>query len=125
MPTPPANTVVWSEIPVRDIDRGIAFYSAVLQSDLKRDDSGPNPMADLASPESGVAGHLYPGEPAAPGTGPTIHLNVPDTLEDTADRCWKAGGTVIGDPIPLPVGRFQYAQDPDGNSIGLFEASAA
>ncbi len=125
MPDTPANTVVWSEIPVRDLDRSIAFYSTVFQSQLKRDDSGPNPMADLANPAGGVAGHLYPGEPAAPGTGSTIHLNVPDTLEATAERCWKAGGTVIGEPIPLPVGRFQYAQDPDGNSIGFFERTAA
>ncbi len=121
----PDNTVVWTEIPVRDIDRGIAFYSEVFKYQMERNDTGPNPMADLADPERGVAGHLYPGEPSAPGQGPTVHLNVPDTLEATADRCWKAGGSVVGDPIPLPVGRFQYALDPDGNSIGLFEAKAA
>lgn len=121
----PDNTVVWTEIPVRDIDRGIAFYGEVFKYQMKRDDTGPNPMADLADPERGVAGHLYPGEPSRPGQGPTIHLKVPDTLEATADRCWKAGGSVVGDPIPLPVGRFQYALDPDGNSIGLFEAKAA
>lgn len=121
----PDNTVVWTEIPVRDIDRGIAFYSEVFKYQMERNDTGPNPMADLADPERGVAGHLYPGEPSAPGQGPTVHLNVPDNLEATADRCWKAGGSVVGDPIPLPVGRFQYALDPDGNSIGLFEAKAA
>ena len=121
----PDNTVVWTEIPVRDIDRGIAFYSEVFKYQMERNDTGPNPMADLADPERGVAGHLYPGEPSAPGQGPTIHLNVPDNLEATADRCRKAGGSVVGDPIPLPVGRFQYALDPDGNSIGLFEAKAA
>lgn len=121
----PDNTVVWTEIPVRDIDRGIAFYSAVFKYAMKRDDSGPNPMANFTDDMTSIAGHLYPGEPAAAGSGPTIHLSVPDTLEEAADRCWKAGGTVIGEPIPLPVGRFQYAQDPDGNSIGLFEANAA
>lgn len=125
MPTPPAKSVVWTEIPVRDIDRGIAFYKAVFNFTLTRDESGPNPMANFSDDMSGISGHLYPGKPAAPGTGPTIHLQVPDTLEATAERAWKAGGTVSGDPIPLPVGRFQYALDPDGNSIGLFEANAA
>lgn len=123
MTNAPDNALVWSEIPVRDLDRGIAFYSAVLQSELKRDDSGPNPMADLADPARGVAGHIYPGKPAAPGTGPTIHLNVPDSLEAAAERCWQAGGTVKSDPIAIPAGRFQYIEDPDGNSIGLFEAT--
>lgn len=122
----PANSVVWMEIPVRDIDRGIAFYNAVFDYDLTRDESGPNPMAILpTSGAGGVSGHLYPGSPARPGEGPTIHLAVPDNLEATAARIEKAGGSVKSDPIPLPMGRFQYALDPDGNSIGIFEMSKA
>lgn len=121
----PANPVVWMEIPVRDVDRGMAFYAQVFDYDLTRDDSGPNPMAILPAAPGGVSGHLYPGEPSRPGAGPTIHLAVPDTLEATAGRCEKAGGTIKSDPIPLPMGRFQYALDPDGNSIGLFEAARA
>ena len=118
----PDNSVVWMEIPVRDIDRGIAFYKTVFAYDLKRDDTGPNPMAVFPTKEgSGVSGHLYPGEPSPSGAGPTIHLLVPDSLEETADRCEKAGGTVKSDPIPLPMGRFQYMLDPDGNSIGIYE----
>lgn len=119
----PDNTVAWMEIPVRDIDRGIAFYSKVFDYALTRDESGPNPMAILpvANMAKGVSGHLYPGEPAAPGTGPTIHLYVSDTLEKTAERFAKAGGTIKSDPIAIPPGRFQYGLDPDGNSIGLFE----
>ena len=115
----PANTLVWGEIPVRDLDRAMTFYGTVLDRTLTRDDSGPNPMAILAM--DGASAHLYPGEPARPGEGPTLHLAVPDTLEAAADRCWKAGGTVKSDPIAIPPGRFQYALDPDGNSIGLFE----
>lgn len=119
----PANSIVWSEIPVRDIDRGIAFYSTVFNFDLTKDESGPNPMATFPVEDlsTGTSGHLYPGEPAAPGTGPTIHMIVPDGLEPTAERFEKAGGTLVGDPVGMPFGRFQYGMDPDGNSIGLFE----
>ena len=123
----PDNSVVWMEIPVRDVDRGIAFYGAVFGYDLKKDESGPNPMAifPFADDKTGVSGHIYPGKPAPSGSGPTIHLAVPDSLEETAARVEKAGGTVKSDPIPLPGGRFQYALDPDGNSIGLFQPEAA
>ncbi len=122
----PANSVVWMEIPVRDIDRGMAFYDSVFNYQLTKDENGPNPMAIFpTNGQGGVTGHLYPGEPSRPGIGPTIHLAVPDTLEATAIRCEKAGGTIKSEPIPLPMGRFQYALDPDGNSIGLFEAKAA
>ena len=125
MAVTPDMTVVWTEIPVRDIDRGIAFYGDVFKFEMARDDTGPNPMANFTSNMQSISGHIYPGEPAAGGNGPTIHFNVPDTLEATAERCWKAGGSVLGDPITIPPGRFQYATDPDGNSIGLFEMKAA
>ena len=38
-------------------------------------------------------------------------------------RVAEAGGTVISPAIEIPAGRFFYATDPDGNSIGLFEAA--
>lgn len=123
MPFTPANTVAWMEIPVSDIDRGIAFYSQVFDYPLTKDETGPNPMAMFPNDPESVSGHIYPGKPAQPGTGPTIHLNVPDTLEATAERFQKAGGTIVSDPIAIPPGRFQYGTDPDGNSIGLFEAA--
>ncbi len=125
MPNTPDITVVWTEIPVRDIDRGIAFYSDVFKFKMTRDDTGPNPMANFTDDMQSTAGHIYPGEPAAPGTGSTIHLLVPDTLEAAADRCAKAGGTVVSEPITIPPGRFQYILDPDGNSVGMFEMNAA
>ncbi|WP_188478988.1 VOC family protein [Primorskyibacter flagellatus] len=118
-------TTVWTEIPVTDIDRAIAFYGTVFDWTLNRDDSGPNPVANFSGNMSGVHGHLYPGRPAAPGTGPTIHLAVPDTLAATTDRLKVAGGKVVAGPISIPVGNFTYCEDPDGNSIGLFEMAAS
>jgi predicted enzyme related to lactoylglutathione lyase len=115
------HTVAWTEIPVTDLERSMAFYGAVLDQPLTRNDEGPNPMADFASEPGGVAGHLYPGTPAAAGTGPTVHLSVPGTVEEAAARCEKAGGTLVGPVVSIPPGRFQYATDLDGNSIGLFE----
>lgn len=120
----PKSAVVWTEIPVSDMDAAVAFYNAVFDYGLSVDTSGPNPMAMLPSQEGGTGGHLYPGKPAT-GNGPTIHLAVPDTLEATAARVKSAGGTVISDPIPLPIGRFAYVTDPDGNSLGLFQANPA
>jgi predicted enzyme related to lactoylglutathione lyase len=73
----------------------------------------------------GVSGHLYPGTPATSGAGPTVHLIVPDRLEDACDRLTGAGGEVIGPVIEMPWGRFVYATDPDGNSIGLFQPKLA
>ena len=75
------------------------------------------------SEQSGVSFHIYPGKPAPAGTGPTIHLALPGKLEDSIAAWKKAGGKVVSDPITIPPGRFAYATDLDGNSIGLFEAA--
>lgn len=124
MPYRPQNAVVWTEIPTRDLEKAIAFYSAALDYKMTIDDSGPNPMANIETRDAkGVSGHLYPGKPATDGNGPTIHLAVPGRLEDTVAEWEKAGGKVLSDPITIPPGRFVYATDPDGNSIGLFEAA--
>ena len=116
------NTCVWFEIPVGDLERACAFYGAVLKRDLAVSEGGPNPLVALTDMgDARVSGHLYPGEAAAPGTGPTIHLASPDGLDAAAERVRRSGGTVVSDPIAIPAGRFFYATDPDGNSIGLFE----
>lgn len=116
---------VWTEIPVSDMDAAIAFYSKVFGWQMQVDNSGPNPMANFGADMQAVAGHLYPGKPAPHGDGPTIHLAVPDTLEAAIERCNAAGGNVISPAIEIPPGRFAYATDPDGNSLGLFEPKAA
>ena len=117
----PKNTCVWFEIPSTDLDRSKSFYEAVFGFNMTRNDDGPNPMvAFTGMDDGGVSGHLYPGKPAANGTGNTIHLGVDGSLEDAMARVPEAGGAIVSDIIPIPVGRFVYATDPDGNSIGLF-----
>lgn len=118
----PDHFTVWMEIPVSDLDQAIRFYNDVFKTDLGRiTDMGPNEFAMFPSNgEGGVAGHLYPGKPAQKGTGPTIHLACPDSLEATMERFANAGGEVISDPVAIPSGRFAYGIDPDGNSIGMF-----
>lgn len=118
-----ANTCVWFEIPASDLERARGFYAAVLGRDLSVVDGGPNPIVPLTNmADAGVSGHLYPGTPPAPGAGPTIHIAAPADLDTTADRVRQAGGTVHGDPVEIPSGRFIYATDPDGNSLGFFAA---
>ena len=119
----PQTSVVWFEIPVTDMDRAMAFYAAVLQYELTDQNDGPNPMAMFrsADPEA-VSGHIYPGKPAAVGTGSTVHLAVAAPLEAAMERVTANGGQVVSPPIQIPAGRFAYCLDPDGNSIGLFSA---
>lgn len=121
----PTHPTVWIELPVSDLTAAMAFYSKATGLTLERMQMGPNETALFMASDfmSGVAGHLYEGKPAGDGTGPTVHLAAEGTLEEAMDRVTAAGGKVISPSIDIPAGRFFYATDPDGNSIGLFEAS--
>ena len=94
---------------------------AVLETELRDEDGGPNPMANFPAVKGGVAGHLYPGKPAAPGTGPTIHLAV-EAVGPAMERVAANGGQVVSPVIDIPAGKFAYCLDPDGNSFGVFSA---
>ncbi|MEM9584704.1 MAG: VOC family protein [Pseudomonadota bacterium] len=119
------HAVVWAEIPVSNLGNAVKFYAAVLQGEMAIDESGPNPVAFLPAGDfaTSIAGHLYEGQPAKGGEGPTVHLAISGTVEDARDRVFEAGGTATGDIVAMPFGRFAYCVDPDGNSIGLFEAA--
>lgn len=120
----PEHFTIWAEIPSTDVARSIAFYNEVFGLELTVDNSGPNPMAMFPTVDGeGVAGHIYPGTPPKSGEGPTVHFCVPDKLEDAMARTTKAGGKVLSEPVTIPPGRFAYATDIDGNSIGLFETN--
>ncbi|SOH92994.1 hypothetical protein SAMN06273572_101848 [Monaibacterium marinum] len=125
MTTPPVNAAIWFEIPVLDLDAGMAFYGAVLSCQMEAtSEMGPQPISFFPyQGGTGVSGHLYAGKPSTEGS--TIHLFLPDSVEAASERCRAAGGKVISDPVTIPAGRFVYATDPDGNSIGLFEPKAA
>lgn len=119
----PQNAVVWAEIPVSDMASAKKFYQTVIGADLVDNNDGPNPMAvfPASEPQSSVAGHLYPGKPAAKGTGPTVHLAVED-VDAAMQRVKQAGGEVVSPVIDIPAGRFAYCEDPDGNSFGVFSS---
>lgn len=114
----------WAEIPVSDLDKAVAFYNAVFDYDMKIEMMGPNPTAVLGSVTAAGGAHLYPGKPAR-DSGHTLHIAIEGALEDGIARVKAAGGEVVSPPVEIPDGRFVYALDLDGNSIGLFAPKAA
>ena len=113
----------WVEVPVTNMEKSVKFYNEVFGYDMTIDNSGPNPMAVFGGVMAAGGGHLYPGKPS-PDSGSTVHLAIEGSLEAGMERVTKAGGQVVSPIVEIPDGRFVYAKDLDGNSIGLFAEKA-
>ncbi len=67
-----------------------------------------------------INGGFYPvkaGDPAYP----SIVISV-DNIKETIKKVTKAGGKIIGDPIPIPgIGEWVSCVDTEGNRCGILQ----
>ena len=114
--------ITWFEIPVADLDRAEAFYTAVLKAPLRREVMGPQSLAVLPYTAPAIGGALLAGPAAHPGSGGTVvYLAVGPTLDAALDRALTAGATLLTPRVDLPdgMGAFVHLRDTEGNRIGL------
>jgi predicted enzyme related to lactoylglutathione lyase len=119
-----ANTIVWADIPVADMDRARAFYAAVLEGEVPLMDGANGDVALLpGDPTSGeVSGDLVRGENQQPGAnGVTIYLDSKGDPEGMIERAVAAGGAVLMPVASMGdmVGSIGIFQDSEGNRIGV------
>ena len=117
-----ANTIVWADIPVADMDRARQFYGAVLQSEIPLMD-GANGDVALLPMEPGDAGaDLVKSENAKPGVaGATVYLNSNGDPEGMIERAVAAGGQLAMPVTDMGemVGFIGYFIDSEGNRVGV------
>ncbi|MEM1020903.1 MAG: VOC family protein, partial [Pseudomonadota bacterium] len=88
-----AVTLSYFEIPVSDMDRAVAFYSAVFGIDLAQTTIDGYDMALF--PEGAPNGALAKGDVYVPGkAGPVIYFHTPD-IDGTIKRAVANGGSVL------------------------------
>jgi len=119
-----ANTIVWADIPVTDMDRAKKFYGAVLQTEFM---SFPG-SEDVAIPprEFGPIAFDLAKTDRKPGTdGPTVYLGSMGDINGMVKRVEEAGGTVLQPPTDMGpmVGIIAFILDSEGNRIGIQQQS--
>lgn len=122
MTQPVDNQVVWFDIPVRDLDRAIRFYSAVLGTPLQREVAGPGmDLAVLPHAPNTVGGCLVQKTGDEPGRqGPLIYLNAKGRLDDAIAAAEKHGGKVLEPKQSIaPHGFRAVVLDSEGNRIAV------
>jgi predicted enzyme related to lactoylglutathione lyase/uncharacterized protein YndB with AHSA1/START domain len=120
-----ANQLVWCDIPVKDLDRAIRFYSAVLGSPMKKEQHEGMSFAVLPhGNEHGVSGCLTTGcdghnsEPSQ--HGPLLYFNCQGRLDEAVAAVVPNGGKVLQPKHPIgPYGFRSAVLDSEGNRIAL------
>jgi predicted enzyme related to lactoylglutathione lyase len=123
-----AQPVVWFDIPVLDLDRAIAFYSAVLGSTVKKETMGPDfSMGILPHEKDEMSGCLYVSDEVKPtDQGALLYFNCNGRLRAAVEEVKSHGGTVQKDVHQIgPYGYRAVVLDSEGNRIALHSETEA
>ena len=116
-----ANTIVWADIPVTDLERARKFYGAVLQAEIATM-PGMTSVALLPGEPGDVSADLALTENMKPGTdGTTIYLDSKGDPEGMLERAAAAGGKVLMPVTDMGemIGFIGFFLDSEGNRIGV------
>jgi uncharacterized protein len=121
------NTFVWVDIPVADLDRAIAFYSAVVGQPVDKI-GGPGFTFGLFKHEGNQVGGclVASGEGAAPSmTGPLVYIDASGRLDAAVAAAQAKGGKVLKAKHSIaPNGFRAIIADSEGNRVALHSMTA-
>jgi hypothetical protein len=115
------NTFVWLDLGVKDLDRAVKFYEAVLDRKLSVEDFDGFKFAVFEHQGNDVAGCLVPIDNFQPLPISTlIYFNVDGRMKEAVSAVEANGGKVIKEPHSIgPHGQRAIVLDSEGNHIAL------
>jgi len=116
-----ANQIVWVDIPVKDLDRAIRFYSAVLGAPVKKEEPPGMTIGILPHQDGEVGGCLYKNEADEPSSkGPLLYLNANGRLDQAIAAVESNSGKVLQPKHSIgPYGFRAIVLDSEGNRVAL------
>ena len=120
-----ASALNWFDIPVTNMKRAKAFYSALLGGELTTEAVGEEGAMAVLPYQEGVGGALMQGDTYAPSReGSVIYLNGGDDLSVPLGKVEAAGGKVLADKMSIGENGFiAFFLDTEGNKVGLHSMS--
>ena len=121
------HNIAWYDIPALDLDRAIAFYTAVLGAPVEKKQVGDTLLGLLPTPDGGRMGciRVMSGfKPSADGIALTF--DVEGRLRRTVAAVKALGGSVRAEIYS--IGEFGYMAkviDSEGNGISLRSSADA
>ena len=119
------NTVVWFELPVKDLERAMKFYSEVIGIEFDVQEDEQSKMAFFPFEPGAASGALVISEGYIPSnTGPVIYLNGGENLSEPLSRVEPAGGKVTIPKMSIGEnGFFAHFEDTEGNRVAFHSMS--
>ena len=113
------NRAVWFDIPVIDLERACAFYSAVLGCKVDADDFNGFKFAVIEH-QDGNGGCLAEMPDQVSDKGLIVYFNADGRIHDAVKQAEAHGGTVL-EPVTMigPHGFRALVKDSEGNRIAL------
>jgi len=116
-----SNAINWFEIPAADFKRAVAFYGAILNTELQTMKMGDNDLGFFPTTDKGIGGCVAYGEGHKPSAeGSTVYLNGGDDLSVPLARVEAAGGNVIMPKTSIGEnGYIAMFMDTEGNRVAF------
>ena len=118
------NIGTYFEIPVKDMDRAINFYSNVLECEFVKETIHGNEMAFFPFDDKkiGISGSLAKGESYSPSlNGSLIYLSNKDA-DGMLKKIIACGGKILFPRTLVPcLGYSAEFKDSEGNRVALFQ----
>ncbi len=116
-----ANSVVWFDIPVLDLDRAIRWYSAVLGTAVKKEEFPGMAIGVLPHENADVGGCLHRSDSDRPSDhGPLLYFNCKGCLDAAIAAVETNGGKVLQPKHAIgPYGNRAIVLDSEGNRLAL------
>lgn len=115
------NQIVWLDMPVLDLDRAIAFYTAILADEVKKQQFEQFSFGVLPHADTSVSGCLVPAsEQDIISQGALIYFNVDGRLSKAQKLVTEHGGEILEPKHAIgPHGFRAIVKDSEGNRIAL------
>lgn len=116
------HTFCWIDIPVNNLERAIAFYSAILEAEVQKISEHGFEFGLLPHTENNVSGCLTVMPDRKPSAnGPLVYLNVEGRIAAAVAAAEKQGTNVLKKPESIgPYGYRAIIEDSEGNVIALY-----
>jgi predicted enzyme related to lactoylglutathione lyase len=120
------NTLCWTDIPVTDLHRAIAFYSKVLNEPATLQKGDTTEFGLLPHTGTNASGCLVVDKDHQPSQdGPLIYLSVHERLDDAVRAAGASGGKVLEPKHGIgPYGFRAIILDSEGNRVALHSETA-